>query len=208
MRWQVDSTVLAPPHRFCRVVCMPRNRPVSLTRFDEGFGRPSVACVAHLFALGAFPAAVAAAEPLQQFKSARAVAFAVTPPVTELANRPIQPPSNPRPDRRRFSLELVDEDGRRRTRRADPGAGAGRFERFVDPALPAGERKGAEVMPAPTSFPGISLISGSRLPPDAVGDVGPSHYVQMTNAMPTSGATGGGDLRQSDRRARQPRSSR
>jgi hypothetical protein len=115
----------------------------------------------------------------------QAVAFAISLPITDLPPEPeVEPPT---PDE---NGEVPDQEMERRLpfrpEQMDAGAGS------VDPAIfPGGGPGGASVeglpqtaMPSPlVSFAGLSTTdNGSTvLPPDTVGDVGPNHYVQMTN---------------------------
>ena len=155
------------------------------------FGTPRAVCVRWTIVLSVvagFQQPLAAAEPAPEVKSSRAVAFAVTPPVTELANLPIKsketkdgPILPPKGE--------INKGNRRQIKRTIPGAGAGEVERFLDGALPDAAREAVMVMPVPTSFPGISVTTPNVLPPDIVGDVGPNHYVQSTNAMPATAQT-------------------
>ncbi|HYV86561.1 MAG TPA: HYR domain-containing protein [Patescibacteria group bacterium] len=115
----------------------------------------------------------------------RAVAFAISLPITDLPPEPeVEPPV---PDE---NGEVPDEEMERRLpfrpEQMDAGAGS------VDPAIfPGGGAGGGSIeglpqtaMPSPlVNFLGLSTAdNGSTvLPPDTVGDVGPNHYVQMTN---------------------------
>ncbi|PYQ10587.1 MAG: hypothetical protein DMH00_10660 [Acidobacteria bacterium] len=111
-----------------------------------------------------------------------AVGFAVSPPISDLPPEEELPP--PDPDAPEEEMEL-------RLEFRGPAADAG--EGSLDPAIfPGNGESGlfsglsipARTMPGPlVSFAGLSTAdNGSTvLPPDTVGDVGPNHYVQMTN---------------------------
>jgi hypothetical protein len=115
----------------------------------------------------------------------QAVAFAISLPITDLPPEPeVEPPV---PDE---NGEIPDQEMERRLpfrpEQMDAGAGS------VDPAIfPGGGPGGASAeglqetaMPSPiVSFAGLSTVDNGNtvLPPDTVGDVGPNHYVQMTN---------------------------
>jgi HYR domain/Carboxypeptidase regulatory-like domain len=115
----------------------------------------------------------------------QAVAFAVSLPISDLPPEPeVEPPV---PDE---NGEIPDQEMERRLEFRPPASDAGAGS--VDPAIfPGGGPGGASIeglpqtaMPSPlVNFLGLSTAdNGSTvLPPDTVGDVGPNHYVQMTN---------------------------
>ncbi len=107
--------------------------------------------------------------------SARAIAFAVSPSVRDLANSqmPVEAPAKGLP---------VRELGAGNELFARPGDG-----RDADGSLAA---FGTTPMPPPLlSFPGLSNIDNAIIyslliiPPDMNGDVGPNHYVQIVNSL-------------------------
>lgn len=115
----------------------------------------------------------------------RAVAFAISLPITDLPPEPdVEPPAAGE------NGEVPDQEMERRLEFRPPqmDAGAG----SVDAAIfPGGGPDGASIeglpqtaMPSPiVNVVGLTASDNGSgiLPPDTVGDVGPNHYVQMTN---------------------------
>lgn len=98
----------------------------------------------------------------------RAVQFDVSPPLRDISPLPV-----PRADNR--GGLMVDPDGEPATIDGKPITGPQDVDSIVQDAL------GAQRIPDPTvSFDGPDNVSGVS-PPDPVGDIGPNHYVAMSN---------------------------
>lgn len=113
-----------------------------------------------------------------------AVAYALSPPARTVA--PAEDAAAPRPNPARRNPLATDPDGSWRDTWNRPGVPS-------DPLI---------TPRAPGATPPLSLLfQGLRnpfacdcTPPDTVGDVGPNHYIQMTNATPVAIFDKGGTL--------------
>jgi hypothetical protein len=111
-----------------------------------------------------------------------AVAFAVAPPQAEL------PPETEVIPSEEAGEEETEEPRRFRPPTVD--AGPGSIDGAVFPSLFGPNASMVETLPLPSfSFEGLNnqdnltVFRVPNHPPDTVGDVGPSHYVQMVNAL-------------------------